>query len=129
MRALIIIFPPMLIQINLQFVQGGVEFFTQGNIQFGHRHTAAGIGKGLLADAANALHRANMIAVLVARITGMPAFGLAMRLALLPGFFQRRKLLLCARDAFPGGFGLQRLQPFLQRFQVIAQPHRRRAAR
>ena len=60
---------------------------------------------------------------MAAQITGMLAFDLAMRLALLPGFFQRRKLLLCEQDAFLGGFGLQRLQPFLQRFQVIAQPH------
>ncbi len=41
------------------------------HIEFGHRHTAVGIDKGLLVDAANAPHRADIAGVLIVQAADM----------------------------------------------------------
>lgn len=63
-------------------------------IEFGESDLAVGVGKGLLVDAAHALHRADIEAILRPAITGMFALKRAVRTLLGLGPLQRRHLRL-----------------------------------
>jgi hypothetical protein len=53
----------------------------------------------------------------------MLAFELAVRLFVGLGLLQRHHLRLGQHQALLGAFRLQRLEPLLHGFQVVAQPH------
>jgi hypothetical protein len=71
----------------------------------------------------NALQIADIERILGAAVTWMLAFELAVCLLLGLGLFQRDDLRLGQHQAFLGALGFQRLEPFLHRLQVVAQPH------
>src|ERR1700730_12164083 len=75
-------------------------------IELGECELRIGVNKGLLVDAANPFHFADVERVLGAAVARMLALKLAMRLLLSLGLFQRDELGLGQDQAFLGALGL-----------------------
>ena len=92
-------------------------------VELGEDHLGVGIDEGLLINAANAFHVADIESVLGAAIAGTFAFELAVDLLLGFGLLQSDDLGFGQHEALLRHLGLQRLEtPFGVR-QIVAQPY------
>src|SRR3954463_557055 len=98
-------------------------------VELGANDLAVGVDEGLLVDAPDPLHVADIECVLGAAIARMLALELAMRLLLGLGLFQRNDLRLGQHQTVLGALGLQRLESLVHRLQIVAQPHATHASR
>ena len=85
--------------------------------------------RGLLVDASDALHVADIEGVLGPAIAGAFAFELAMRFLFALGFLQRGELAFGQHQAFLGDPGLESLEPFLHRLKIMTLPDAANAGR
>ena len=81
-------------------------------IELGEGNLGVGVDEGLLVDASDALHVADVERVLGAAIAWAFAFELAMRFLFALGLLQRGELAFRQHQAFLGDLGLERLERF-----------------
>ena len=98
-------------------------------IELGESHLGVGVDEGLLIDAPDALHVADVEGVLRAAIARALALELAMRFLLGLGLLQGRQLALGQHQALLRDFRLKRLQPLLHGLQIMALPDPAHAGR
>ena len=77
----------------------------------------------LLVNTPNPFNRANVISILRPEITRMHRFNFTQSLFFLLGLFQSLNLSFGENKIFPCHFGFQGFQPFLETFQIVAQPN------
>ena len=98
-------------------------------IELGEGNLGVGVDEGLLVDASDALHVADVEGVLGAAIAWAFAFELAMRFLFALGLLQRGELAFRQHQAFLGDLGLERLEPFLHRLKIMTLPDAANASR
>src|SRR5579863_7690930 len=98
-------------------------------IELGEGDLGVGVDEGLLVDAPDPLHGADVERVLGAAIARAFALEFAMRLLFALGLLQRGKLALGQNQAFLGDFGFEGLQSFLHRLKIMALPDPTNASR
>ena len=98
-------------------------------IEFDEGDLGVGVDEGLLIDAADPLHVADIERVLGAAIARTFALELAMGLFLALGLLQRGQLALGQHQAFLRHFGFERLEPLLHRLQIMTLPNPANAGR
>src|ERR1700691_5355232 len=91
-------------------------------IELGKGDLGVGVDKGLLVDAADPLHVADVERILGAAIARTFALELAMRLLFALGLLQRGELAFGQHQAFLSDLGFERLEPFLHRLKIMALP-------
>ena len=98
-------------------------------IELGEGNLGVGVDEGLLVDAPDPLHVANVEGVLGAAIAWAFAFELAMRFLFALGLLQRGELAFRQHQAFLGDLGLEGLEPLLHRLKIMALPDAANASR
>ena len=98
-------------------------------IELGEGDLGVGVDEGLLVDAPDPLHVADVERVLGAAIARTFALELAMRLLFALGLLQRGELAFGQHQAFLGDLGFERLEPFLHRLEIMALPDAANAGR
>ena len=91
-------------------------------IELGEGDLGVGVDEGLLVDAADPLHVADVERILGAAIARTFALELAMRLLFALGLLQRDELAFGQHQAFLGDLGFERLEPFLHRLEIMTLP-------
>src|SRR5262249_29470077 len=86
------------------------------------RRLGVGVDEGLLVDASNPLHVADVEGVLSSAIARALALEFAMRLLLALGLLQRRQLAFAEHQAVLSDFGFEGLEPFIHGLQIVALP-------
>ena len=91
-------------------------------IELGKDDLGIGVDEGLLVDAADALHVADVESVLRAAIARALALEFAVRLLLFFSFFQRYDLRLGQNQPLLRDLGFQGLEPLLHRLEIVTLP-------
>jgi len=93
-------------------------------VELGEGELRIGVEEGLLIDAPDALHVADIEGVLGAAIAWALALKFAMRLFLALGLLQRDELAFGKNDAVLRDLGFERLEPLLHCLEIMALPDR-----
>src|SRR4051812_44072317 len=92
-------------------------------VELGEGDLGVSVDEGLLVDAPDPLHGADIEGVLGAAVARTLALELAMRLLLTLGLLKRGELALGQHQALLGDLRLERLEPLLHGLKFMALPH------
>ena len=98
-------------------------------VELGEGHLRVGVDEGLLVDAPDPLHVADVEGVLGAAIARALALELAVRLLLGLGLFERGELALGQNETVLRDLRLERLEALLHGLEIVALPHAADAGR